>query len=55
MTNWIALSEEGADVKRDANDVPVEWTPLRSGNNPLSPEERDGNSRISRAQRDAIP
>ena len=55
MINWIALSAEGVDVKRDENGVPVEWTPLRSGNNPLSPEERDGNSRASRAQRDAIP
>ena len=39
---WIALSAETKDVVRDQNGVPVEWTLLRIGSNPICQEGRDG-------------
>ena len=40
--NWISLSSETLRVVRDENGVPVEWTLLRIGVNPISQEGRDG-------------
>ena len=40
--NWIALSAETEDVVRDAAGVPVEWTLLRIGSNPICQEGQDG-------------
>ena len=54
MINWIALSAEGVDVKRDENGVPVEWTLLRIGDNPICQEGKDGNIRISEEDMNAI-
>ena len=42
MMNWIALSSETPRVIRDENGVPVEWTLLRIGSNPICQEGRDG-------------
>lgn len=39
---WIALSAETKDVIRDQNGVPVEWTLLHIGSNPICQEGRDG-------------
>ncbi|MBO4647102.1 MAG: hypothetical protein J5806_02985 [Lentisphaeria bacterium] len=39
---WIALSAETKDVVRDQNGVPVEWTILKVGENPICQEGRDG-------------
>ena len=40
--NWISLSSESPGVIRDENGVPVEWTLLRIGSNPICQEGRDG-------------
>ena len=40
--NWISLSSETPGVIRDQNGVPVEWTLLRIGSNPICQEGRDG-------------
>ena len=40
--NWISLSAESPGVVRDENGVPVEWTLLRIGSNPICQEGRDG-------------
>ena len=40
--NWISLSSETPGVIRDENGVPVEWTLLRIGSNPICKEDRDG-------------
>ena len=40
--NWISLSAETPGVVRDQNGVPVEWTLLRIGSNPICQEGRDG-------------
>lgn len=40
--NWISLSAESPGVVRDENGVPVEWTLLRIGSNPISQEGKDG-------------
>ena len=40
--NWISLSAETPGVVRDENGVPVEWTLLRIGPNPICREGRDG-------------
>ena len=40
--NWISLSSETPGVIRDENGVPVEWTLLRIGSNPICQEGRDG-------------
>ena len=40
--NWISLSSEGPGVVRDENGVPVEWTLLRIGENPICQEGKDG-------------
>ena len=40
--NWISLSSESPGVVRDQNGVPVEWTLLRIGSNPICQEGRDG-------------
>ena len=39
--NWIALNAETPGVIRDENGVPVEWTLLRIGPNPICQEGRD--------------
>ena len=39
---WIALSAETKDVVRDQNGVPVEWTILKVGENPICQEGRSG-------------
>ena len=40
--NWISLSAESPGVVRDENGVPVEWTLLRIGSNPICQEGKDG-------------
>ena len=40
--NWISLSSESPGVFRDENGVPVEWTLLRIGSNPICQEGKDG-------------
>lgn len=40
--NWIALSAERLDVVRDDCGVPVEWTLLKTGSNPICQEGIDG-------------
>ena len=52
--NWIALTSEGVDVRRDEQGVPVEWTLLRIGDNPICQEGEDGNISISPEQMNAI-
>ena len=47
MHNWIKLSAETPGVVRDENGVPVEWTLLRVGDNPLCREGRDGSLRLT--------
>ena len=47
MHNWIALSAETPGVLRDECGVPVEWTLLREGENPICQEGRDGSLRLS--------
>ncbi len=42
MNNWLSLSSETFRVVRDENGVPVEWTLLRIGSNPICQEGRDG-------------
>ena len=49
MHNWIALSAETPGVLRDECGVPVEWTLLREGENPICQEGRDGSLRLSAA------
>ena len=39
--NWISLSSETPRVVRDENGVPVEWTLLRVGPNPICQDGRD--------------
>ena len=41
MRNWVALSSEKANVIYDENGVPIEWTLLKIGNNPLYREGLD--------------
>lgn len=48
--DWIALTAEGIDVEHDSRGVPVEWTLLKVGDNPLCQEGRDGNLRLSAEQ-----
>ena len=45
--NWIALSAETPGVIRDENGVPVAWTLLRIGTNPIWQEGRDGSLVLS--------
>ena len=40
--NWISLSSESPGVIRDGNGVPVEWTLLKIGVNPICQEGKDG-------------
>ena len=40
--NWISLSSESTGIVRDENGVPVEWTLLRIGANPICQEGKDG-------------
>ncbi len=42
MNNWISLSAEAPKVIRDDAGVPVEWTLLHVGENPICQEGRDG-------------
>lgn len=44
--DWIALTAEGAGVLRDEHGVPVEWTLLKVGDNPICQEGRDSNIRL---------
>ena len=44
--DWIALTAEEAGVLRDEHGVPVEWTLLKVGDNPICQEGRDGNIRL---------
>lgn len=41
MGNWIALSAETPGVIRDENGVPLEWTLLKVGDNPICQEGMD--------------
>ena len=50
MANWIALSAETQQVIRDENGVPVEWTLLRVGDNPLCQEGKDDNLPLTAEQ-----
>lgn len=52
--DWISLTAEGVDVRRDEQGVPVEWTLLRIGDNPICQEGADGNISISPEQMNAI-
>ena len=52
--DWISLTAEGVDVRRDEQGVPVEWTLLRIGDNPICQEGEDGNISISPEQMNAI-
>ena len=45
--NWITLSAETPGVVRDEHGVPIEWTLLKIGDNPLCQEGRDGCLRLS--------
>ena len=47
MKNWIALSSERLNVVRDEHGVPIEWTLLKVGDNPLCQEGIDGNLHLS--------
>ena len=40
--NWIALSAERLDVVRDDCGVPLEWTLLKTGSNPICQDGIDG-------------
>ena len=50
MANWIALSAETQYVIRDENGVPVEWTLLKIGDNPLCQEGKDDNLSLTAEQ-----
>ena len=50
MANWIALSAETQRVIRDENGVPVEWTLLKIGDNPLCQEGKDDNLSLTAEQ-----
>lgn len=52
--DWISLTAEGVDVRRDEQGVPVEWTLLRIGDNPICQEGEDGNINLSPGQMGAI-
>ena len=54
MRNWIALSAETQRVIRDENGVPVEWTLLRIGDNPICQEGKDDNLMLSAEQMQEI-
>lgn len=45
--NWISLSSEKLNVVRDEHGVPIEWTLLKVGDNPLCQEGIDGNLHLS--------
>ena len=45
--NWIALSSERLDVIRDDCGVPLEWTLLKIGSNPICQEGIDGAINLS--------
>ncbi|MBO4489984.1 MAG: hypothetical protein J5944_01335 [Lentisphaeria bacterium] len=49
--NWISLSSESPGVIRDENGVPVEWTLLRVGENPICQEGKDGALVLSAAKK----
>lgn len=48
--DWIALSAETQRVIRDENGVPVEWTLLKIGDNPLCQEGKDDNLSLTAEQ-----
>lgn len=52
--DWIALTVEAQRVIRDENGVPVEWTLLRIGDNPLCQEGKDDNLSLSAEQMNEI-
>ena len=45
--NWIALSAERLDVVRDDCGVPLEWTLLKTGSNPICQDGIDGAINLS--------
>ena len=45
--NWISLSSEKLNVVRDEHGVPIEWTLLKVGDNPLCQEGIDGNLHLT--------
>ena len=51
---WIALSAETQDVVRDQNGVPVEWTLLRIGSNPICQDGCDGSLVLTAEAMDQI-
>lgn len=52
--DWIALTAETQRVIRDENGVPVEWTLLRIGDNPLCQEGKDDNLLLTAEQMSEI-
>lgn len=52
--NWISLTAESPGVVRDQNGVPVEWTILKVGSNPICQEGRDGSLVLSAEAMDQI-
>lgn len=52
--DWIALTAEAQRVIRDENGVPVEWTLLKIGDNPLCQEGKDDNLSLSAEQMNEI-
>lgn len=52
--DWIALTAEAQRVIRDENGVPVEWTLLRIGDNPLCQEGKDDNLLLTAEQMSEI-
>lgn len=44
---WVALSSENINVVRDENGVPVEWTLLKIGSNPLCQKGIDGDLQLT--------
>ena len=52
--NWIALNAESPGVIRDENGVPVEWTLLKTGSNPICREGKDGSLVLSGKAMDQI-
>ena len=45
--HWVALSSENINVVRDENGVPVEWTLLKIGSNPLCQKGIDGDLQLT--------
>ena len=52
--NWISLSSENPGVVRDQNGVPVEWTILEVGENPICQNGQDGSLVLTAEAMDQI-